>query len=188
MNTYTWSDLRDRAIDAYGEAPHGQLEQDILDVFKRHPKLVNDAVDRIAGRYQSGSVQKPWAVLRKDVVESATAKANPTVHDTSDRDATIRRGEQWLRTSGMHFDRHREITRELYGTQGRLRAYAADRTTRRRTRDLWRDLRPTGEHLEREHAARMSAYREHLAYLERVKAERAAQAARELEAAGAAAP
>lgn len=177
MTTYQWPQLRAHAIEQYGgQTPGGQLEQDILDVFEQHPQTVANAIDRIATRFHAGSVQSPWAVLRADLQRTTTS---PDIHatDSTDRDKRVMRAEQWIRATGIHYDRASEVEHHLFGdarieptidprtgelitssTPGPLAAWADDTQLRTRLIDLWRTERPRGEQAEADHDARAKRY------------------------------
>src|SRR3954454_21727117 len=97
--TYTWSEHRERLVEATGDAPSTELEQRILDVFERHPALVVAGVEHIAGRYERGLVRAPWVVLAKHVEEAAaaSARASVPVRDERDRARARSRAAQWMR-------------------------------------------------------------------------------------------
>lgn len=155
-NTYTWSEHRERLIEATGDAPSAELEQRILDVFERHPSLVVAGVEHIADRYQRGLVRAPWVVLAKHVEEAATAsaRASAPVRDERDRDRARSRAAQWMRTVGLLFDTESELRDELFGERGMLRDFAGDSELAEGLVDLWRDLRPVAERIEYEAAER----------------------------------
>lgn len=176
--TYQWPDLRTHAINQFGgQTPGAQLEQDIIDVFEQHPQVVAQAIDRIATRYHTGTIQSPWAVLRADL-QRRTTSPNVQATDTTDRDHAVLRAEQWIRSSGCHFDRPSEIEHELFGdsrihptvdktgemltssTDGLLTPWAHDLALRQRILDLWRTERPRGEQADTAMEARASKYRD----------------------------
>jgi hypothetical protein len=153
--TYDWITIRTDAIHRFGgETPGAQVEAEIIRAFEHHPTRVLEAINQIGRAYTQGTVRSGWAVLRAQL---ARAQPDATAEDTTERENAVRRAEQWIRTAGIHYDRHREITRELYGPNGRLRAWAGDRTTRRRTRDHYREHRAIGTLIELEHEQRMRA-------------------------------
>src|SRR3954471_18256202 len=101
--TYTWSEHRERLVEATGDAPSAELEQRILDVFEQHPTLVVAGVEHIADRYQRGLVRAPWVVLAKHIEEAAasSARASAPVRDERERGRARSRAGQWMRTVGL---------------------------------------------------------------------------------------
>ena len=158
MTVYVWSDIRERALHLFGgDSPHGQLEQEILDVFERQPALVADQVERIGLRFQQGQVRSPWAVLRKAVVEAAIGP-DVSATDTTSRERAVAQAEQWLRAAGVMFDRWSEVEDELFGDRGRLRQWADDTGLHERMKRLWQSERPRGEQCEQEELERAAKF------------------------------
>lgn len=147
---YVWSDLRQYANELYEDTPGAAIEARILDVFRRHPQIVARGIDHVAEQCRKGTVHSPWAVLAVHVEGATRPLEEATASDTSDRDKTIRRAEQWLRASGKHFDRWAEVAEVLFVTgwsdKGTgLAAWAKDEALRERMAKLWREVRPEGE-------------------------------------------
>lgn len=173
MTTYHWPNLRTHAIEHFnGQTPGPQLEQDIIDIFEQHPQTVAAAIDRIAARFHAGTITSPWGVLRADL-QRATAAPDVTATDSADRDKRVNRAEQWIRATGIHYDRPSEIEHELFGdarihptidprtgeaivsaTPGPLAPWAHDLTLRQRLLQLWETERPRGQQAETDHQAR----------------------------------
>lgn len=150
--THTWDEHRDRLVEATGDVPSSDLERRILDVFERHPSLVIAGVEHVAGRYERGLVRAPWVVLAMHVEEAAaaSARASVPVQDERDRERARSRAAQWMRVVGLHFDSEAELRDELFGERGMLREFADDSELAEALLDLWRELRPAGEQIERE--------------------------------------
>jgi hypothetical protein len=150
--THTWDEHRERFVEATGDAPSSDLEARILDVFERHPTLVIAGVDHVAGRYERGLVRAPWVVLAMHVEEAAasSARASVPVQDERDRDRARSRAAQWMRVVGLLFESESELRDELFGERGMLRDFANDSELAEALIDLWHDLRPIGQRIERE--------------------------------------
>lgn len=150
--THTWDEHRERLVEATGDVPSSDLERRILDVFERHPTLVIAGVEHVAGRYERGLVRAPWVVLAMHVEEAAasSARASTPVQDERDRDRARSRAAQWMRVVGLLFESESELRDELFGERGMLREFANDSELTEGLLDLWHDLRPLGERIERE--------------------------------------
>lgn len=144
MADFTWSQVRDTAIDRFaGQTPGAQLEEDVRLVFVEHPQRVVGEIDRVAAKFVAGKVSAPWAILRMNLRE-LDQRPDVTVSDTSEREKRIGWVEQWLRVAGLHFDRESEILDEVFGFHGKLRDWADDEGLRVRVLEQWRLVRPRG--------------------------------------------
>ncbi len=151
--TYEWGKIRDAAITAWGRVPQGQLEADVIAVFKEHPALVEATIAKITPKFQDGRIKNPWAILRLELQKASNLDHNPTVTDEKPREKAVARAEQWVRTAGIHFDRESEIPEELFDSgigSPQLAAWKTDAALRERILNLWREHRPAGEQVERE--------------------------------------
>lgn len=149
-DTYLWSATRDQAIDKFaGQTPGAQVEQDIRQTFEHHPRRVIAEIDRVAGKLAAGAITSAWPILRLNVKE-LEGRPDVTVTDRSERDRATRRAEQWIRASGIFFDRAAEVEDELFGPHGMLRDFASDELLCRRMLELWEQERPRGEACEQE--------------------------------------
>jgi len=159
MTDYAWSELRDRAVEAFGDTPTAAIEDRILAVFTRRPATVAVAIDAIADRYRRGLVRSPWPVLATHVEQAEGRELNVT--DSRERDGAIDRAERWIRATGIHFDRAAEIEDELFDASGAVLApWKDDGKLRARMVELWQSERPRGVQTERESDERAKRYRE----------------------------
>lgn len=153
-HNYIWGDLRDHAIQRFGEAPGAQLEQQIIDTWKQHPAIVTALVDTIAARVDAGKVRSGWAILATEC-ERATTTSNERAQDTTERTRAETRTRQWMHAAGMHYDRWPEVEDELFGETGNLRHWPELKDT---MHNLWHELRPEGERTEQEALERAAKY------------------------------
>jgi hypothetical protein len=121
------------------------------------PTVVIRLVDEVGAAVSAGKVRSGWAVLRARL-RDADPVANPSVDAPDCRDKAVRWAEQWVRASGVFFDRAVEVDDELFGHLGRLRDWAGDELLRRRMLELWERERPRGVHVEREMEERASRF------------------------------
>lgn len=120
--TFTdWAALRDHLIEKYGSTPHPSTEQEIIDAYQLHPDAVTKAgLDLI----DAAGITSHWGLLKSKASKIARPPANPT-HDTSvSREKRVARAEQWIRSTGCHYDRDSEIMLELFSGSGLLVGYA----------------------------------------------------------------
>lgn len=118
-----WGNLRDHAIDLYGETPHPATEQEIIDAYQLHPDAVEKAVTSVANDVKNGTVRSGWGALRYRAGQISTPIANPTRNDSLEREKRIMRAEQWIRNAGLHYDDEGELLLTLFDG-GLLSAYA----------------------------------------------------------------
>lgn len=165
MNEHRWSDTRQHAIEHFNsETPGAQLEQDIIAHFADDPERVIRTINRIADQHKRKPLNSPWAVVRADL--NRTAQQDVVASATAGRAKHIERAKNWIRNAGVHYDRESDVEAELFGddfTRGRLHDHREDPNLREELLAYWRDQRPRGEQAERDH----------IAYSERCKANRA---------------
>jgi hypothetical protein len=159
MSDYVWAEVRAQAVHLFrGDQPLTETEDYVLDVFQREPRRVVEAVEHIGRQVERGGVNSGWAVLRAHLRRGEACVADVVVSDDAEREQRVALAESWLRHAGMHFVSEAEVTNELFGDRGRLRPWADDELLRERLLDLWRELRPLGEQLEREELERAEQY------------------------------
>lgn len=147
MTSYHWQAVREEATEAFGKGPDAQIEARILEVFERQPRGVRDLVADVCQGVRSGRIRSGWPFLAK-AVERLEEVSDVVVDDTSERDRRVEAAEQWIKLTGVHFDRADEVEDELFGHQGRLQAYAGEDVLRARMVALWEEQRPRGERAE----------------------------------------
>jgi hypothetical protein len=151
MTEYDWPTVRAQAIFNFGgDAPRADLEQRIMEVFAENPTLVIKAIEVVTKSYHAGKVRSPWAILDINLKEATRPGTPLTATDTNDKTKRIARAEQWIRTTGCHFDRDTEIVDELFGDRGLLTDYHHDTGLVTLMTDLWHQRRPEGERIEAE--------------------------------------
>lgn len=190
MSEYVWADMRDPFIERVGSAPSAAIEQRIIDVFEKQPKLVELAIAHVGLRFEQGLIRSPWPVLAQHVEETREAQGKAREVRASDASGRVKareQGQRWIRSTGVHFDREHEVEDELFGmtdadtngellkdSDGRVRrfggllpGYADDAELRDELLALWAAERPRGAKSERESIERQAklggAYRAQLA-------------------------
>lgn len=156
-----WEDLIYQTAERFGgTTPHPDTAAAIAAVYAKSPSAVIRAIDRVAQEHEDGNIRSPWGILRSRVQQiTVTTKSNARANDT---EKAVARAEQWMRTTGLHYDRATELLDELYGDRGRLRDHPQ---TRDRMLELWRELRPEGERLDAEAVEAGIRYQQHRATL-----------------------
>lgn len=154
---YVWRELRDHAVNLFGDTPGAALEERILVVFRSHPHIVALGIDHVHERKKAGLVTSPWGLLAAHVEKATAPLEDVTVTDERDRDKAVRRAEQWIRAAGKHYDRLDELLDELFGPHGRLRAFDSP-DLRQRIARAWRDARPEGQLIDEQAEQRARAH------------------------------
>ena len=98
-------------------------EQTIIDAYELHPTAVIREVEAVAQDLKSGLIRSAWAILAKRCERIIAPPSNPTMKTGLDKEKAIAHAEQWVRATGIHYDRDTEIQEELFGDRGLLRAY-----------------------------------------------------------------
>lgn len=160
--TIQWTELRHRAISAFnGELPTAATEQDLIDAFEQEPLAVANLLDQIASDLAQGKARSGWAVWRSRAI-NVHARREAIATDDRDREVSVRLAEQWIRHAGGYLDRESEVLADLFGPQGRLRAWGTyepatehepetfdgDEPLRDRMLRLWDEQRPRFEKTE----------------------------------------
>ncbi|HXG75184.1 MAG TPA: hypothetical protein VNJ53_01305, partial [Gaiellaceae bacterium] len=60
----SWTELRDEAVAAWGQAPGEALEDEVAAVFRERPRLVAMELARVSEAHKKAAIHSPWAVLR----------------------------------------------------------------------------------------------------------------------------
>lgn len=161
---FVWSEVRDHAIERFGDAPRAETEFDVVEHFERRPRLVVDEIRRVGDDLANGKIRSGWPILRSRLAGAASSR-EAVVVDGSERERAVVAAEKWIRGAGAHFDRWEEVEAALFdgafGDHGQsLRAWRADDALRARLFDLWADLRPRAEELEADALERAARWRE----------------------------
>lgn len=117
MSNHVWSDTRHKAIQAFhGETPGAELEQRVIDVFRRRPQLVIDAIAYVADQRKLGRVKKScWGVLAAHIEHAEHTDRDVVATDESERAAAIAKAEHWIDRAGLHLPTEHELLDELFG-------------------------------------------------------------------------
>lgn len=159
--TTDWPTTRARIIEAFnGERPGATLEQQLTDIFEANPNAVINSIDSVATSLSEGRVNSGWAVLRKAAADRALTPAGQTLS----KEKLVRNADQWLRSTGAHFDVWHEVEDELFGDRGRLKSIDSP-VLRTRYREAWESVRPVGAELERDEVERAKLWVEQHAAL-----------------------
>jgi len=162
-----WQTLRNQFMRTIGGDPPGaQLEDDLIAAYTNHPQVVERSLEKIALAYKAGKIRSPWGAAKTEIAKATEAARNPTHNQGATKTKAIARAEQWMRTTGLHYDRETELLDELYGDRGRLKDHPA---TRDRMLQLWNELRPIGEQLDAEAIERGLRYQAQRKMLEQTK-------------------
>ena len=114
-----------RAIDAFdGELPNSFTEQTIIEAYELHPEAVAKAISQVAADFTKGTIRTGWGVTKNRAERILSPPSNPTAKTGLDKERAVQRAEQWMKTTGAHYDRQTEVLEELFGDQGRLHSYA----------------------------------------------------------------
>lgn len=192
-----WATLRDHLIEKYASTPHPTAEQEIIDAYELHPAQVEKAALALI---DATGITSPWGLLKSKAAKIAAPPSNPTRPSAIDREKQISRAENWIRTTGCHYDRQTEILDELFNDRGLLREYAqidliedtsssdakwmlseptGDFQLVERMTKQWDQARPAGITIEQDSEARAAKYRAQQAELDAIRAQ--IEAAREPE-------
>jgi hypothetical protein len=156
--TFDWQTEYARALTTFGgDTPTPTLEQDLLDAFQQHPQAVTNAITKIGKAYEAGKIHSPWGALKAEIPKQI--QRDVKVGDGTERNRAITNAEQWLRTTGLMFDRATEIQDELFGDRGTLQPWKRDHQLVTRMTDLWEQLRPAGEATEALELERAEAWK-----------------------------
>ena len=143
-DAYNWGELRAQACARFGDAPGAQLEQRIIDVFAEHPALVAGAVDSVARGYAAGRVHSPWPMLATQCEREAQRAVDArtvVASGSADYEAKLAKAERFIRQVGYICESEDELRAELAERKWPVTDALVE---------LWRELRPIGERLERE--------------------------------------
>jgi hypothetical protein len=156
--TYDWQTVRRRAIKRFhDELPHAETEAKVLEAFQANPHAVVVLIDQLGDELDRGSsIRSGWAVLAKRCSPALDAGAPVTATDAQQRVRAIRQAEAWIANAGIHFDSATEVEDELtrlLRDSGGLTEILRERLIAR-----WRELRPIGEQLAQDEAARAAAW------------------------------
>lgn len=190
-----WAHLRARAIDAFdGELPNNHTEQLIIEAYEAHPEAVRKALSQVATDFTKGTIRSGWGVTKNRAERILSPPSNPSAATGIDKERAIQRAEQWMKTTGAHYDRQTEVLEELFGAQGRLHAYAQIKTIEtgrneqghaiyalseptgdlaliERMTHLWDQARPAGIKIEEDAHARAEKWKTDQARIGELKAQ-----------------
>jgi hypothetical protein len=158
-SSYVWSELRDRALRAFaGQTPRPEDEAAIIEVFERHPMLVEHAISEVGDELARGEIRWAWSILRSRV-ERGAVPAREAVPDDRTRDGRVAQARQWMHAAGIHYAQESELEDELFGERGRLHLWRNDLALVSEMLGLWRQVRPQGVRVEQEAVIRAEAYK-----------------------------
>lgn len=145
-----WSDLRDKAVQAFRSFPSARDEQQLLEAFQRAPVAVAAALSKVSGRFEAGKITAPWRIWVLEV----TSRGDVSVDVGPEKHARQTRAEQWIKQAGAHLDRWDEMRDELFGDRGVLRDWP---DLEDGIRDQWEAAKPASERAERDQEERLAA-------------------------------
>jgi hypothetical protein len=135
--TPDYHDLIDHLTEAFGTAPSNALTTELADLHARHPAVTRAKAREAADAHAAGRIHSPWGFLQAEMRRHDTAReARPQAADR-ERDHEIGLAEAWIRNAGLFTPSTEELLDELFGTHGRLKAWADDHELRARMTDTW---------------------------------------------------
>ena len=147
MTQHDWTTLYRQGVADFTGTPSAEMEQIIFTAFQQQPKLVTDMFRQVAEQVRAGTVASGWAVIAH---RCRTITAGPrhtgTADDTAEKEKRIANTVTWLKNAGLHFDNERELLDEVFGDQGRLRAWKDDPALVEEIKARWRDVRKNPVH------------------------------------------
>ncbi len=160
MTEYRWSTTLDRGIDLFGETPGQQLEAELLTAFQQQPARIHSTIESVGAQILAGAnIRNGWAIVRKRIRD---APEDVVVQDSTQTERKIVNARRWLHNAGCYVDMEADVMDELFGQQGMLRDHDSEQL-RAEMAEAWRQERKRG----------VAAEAEHLAYMAKVKADRA---------------
>jgi len=158
----TWDDTYRHAVDRFGgQHPGFETENRIADHYITRPAAVEQAITKIADRYDRGKIHSPWPLVLKEIEHAAERETITPAND--DRERHIRLAETYIRNAAIYCPTETELVDEIFGDHGRLKPWAADDALRDRILELYRTDHPralTAEADARARAAGIRATRE----------------------------
>lgn len=161
--TFDWQATYARAIHHFGDTPGAQLEADLHEQFKLHPQAVTNAITKIIDAYKAGRIRSPWGALKSEVAKQIDREA--IVDSKLEDRSTVQRAEQWIRNTGLHYDRFSEVEDELMRRE--KFAPIATPEVMERMLAIWVEVRPAGVQVELEHEERLANWKRQTDELER---------------------
>lgn len=146
-NTLTWNETRTFGIKRFGNAPGPEIENEMIQAFQTAPLAFVETIYEVANLVDRGEATSGWGLTHARTRRLTQPVRDITVTKPDARAKAIDRAEQWLRVAGIHFDSQTEIEDELFGDRGQLKEWP---DLRDRMVDMWIEIRPIGEQLERE--------------------------------------
>ena len=153
-----WQTLRNQFMRTIGGDPPGaQLEDELIAAYTDHPDAVTRSFEKITLAYKAGKIRSPWGALKTETAKATEAARNPHHDKGSSKTKAVQRAEQRIRNELLHYDRLEEAIDELFGHRGTLREHD-NPELRERMSDLWADVRPAGQLVEREQIERLARH------------------------------
>jgi hypothetical protein len=153
-----WQELRDHAIDLFGETPHPLTEQEIIAAYELHPDAVENVIQTTGVDVKAGRVRSGWGITRSRAATIAAPPSNPDRPTGIGHGKMIARAEQRIRTTGPHINRESEMLDDLFGDRGMFKDHKPDELTTKRLMALWHEQQPIGAALEAEAEERARAW------------------------------
>jgi hypothetical protein len=163
MTEYTWADLRERAIRAFGgQTPRAGDEEAILGIWQKQPAMIARMVGDVAAAVDRGEVTWGWSALRARAEKGARPAPEPTPFDdgATEQRAAVERAKTWIRRAGCEFPNEAEIVDELFGVRGRLRDFADNAAVVEEILGEYREVRPAAIAREEEREQEAARWRE----------------------------
>lgn len=114
MTTYDWSTIRAKIIEITNDTPHPHQENDIIEVFQRHPAEIFNEANRLCALYQQGTVRSVWAVLHK-ISQEIDSRRSISIVASPDREEKIGDARRWVRRVGYLCPSENELYATLFG-------------------------------------------------------------------------
>ena len=117
MTALDWRTTRDRITETFGhQQPGAQLEYQLAGIFETDPQLLIQEADRVAVKYERGTIHSPWPILHTNLQKRLAARAQADQRkgdDTTERQQAIAAAEAWIRNAGIWLDLD-QVMHELF--------------------------------------------------------------------------
>lgn len=158
MTATVWGDALAEIVEMFqGRDPfNAEEEQAVLRAWQESPAAIMALAEKAGHAYAAGTIRYPWAWLAKAAAEAGKKRPSPSssANPVLELDQAEVRAGQWMRVTGLHYDRWSEVEDELFGERGVLRPWHSDEKLIEQWRVEWEQARPLGEEVDREEQLR----------------------------------
>lgn len=153
MNFPDWIQARQDLIAKFnGESLHPATEDTIANAYELNATAVLRIADEVAAELNARAISSGFGILRHRTAYITNPTRNVIVTEADQRARHVKRAQTYMRNTGCLYDTPDEALADIFQDRDMLREWEDDQQLRREMRQLYHELQPRREKVERDQA------------------------------------